>query len=111
MKFTAYYITYLFLILISINPVHSQHSFIDSDGKLREMVLNPNIKTVQLYREGWPMSYPVVNLINDVPLVLEILQGFPGHARGRGFGKGQYASVGKRFCCLALFPVLSARKQ
>jgi len=71
MKTTAYYITYLYLILISINPVHSQNSFVDTDGKLREMVLNPNIKTVQLYREGWPLSYPVIKLLDDVPLVLE----------------------------------------
>ncbi len=38
---------------------------------MREMVLTPNIKTVQLYREGWPLSYPVMRLQEDVPLVLE----------------------------------------
>ena len=35
------------------------------------MVLDHSVKTVQLYREGWPMSYPVVRLREDVPLVLE----------------------------------------
>jgi hypothetical protein len=38
---------------------------------VREMVLDHSLKTVQLYREGWPMSYPVIRLSGDVPLVLE----------------------------------------
>lgn len=35
------------------------------------MVLDHGVKSVQLYREGWPMSYPVVRLSGDVPLILE----------------------------------------
>ncbi len=36
------------------------------------MVTDPTvIKTIQLYREGWPLSYPVIRLQEDVPLVLE----------------------------------------
>ncbi|MCK5136232.1 MAG: DUF5103 domain-containing protein [Bacteroidales bacterium] len=53
------------------NPVQCQHPYQDTDGKLREMALDPNVKTIQLYREGWPLSYPVIRLPEDVPLVLE----------------------------------------
>jgi hypothetical protein len=35
------------------------------------MVLDHSLKTVQLYREGWPLSYPLIRLNGDVPLVLE----------------------------------------
>ncbi len=52
-------------------PVEGQLAYEDSDGKHREMVLDPNIKTVQLFREGWPLSYPVLKISGDVPLVLE----------------------------------------
>ena len=52
-------------------PVYCQHPYQDTEGKLREMVLDPNVKTIQLYREGWPLSYPVMKIPEDVPLVLE----------------------------------------
>jgi hypothetical protein len=71
MKLAAYYLSCFILIQISIITVDCQHTFEDPDGKMREMVLNPTIKTVQLYREGWPLSYPVMRLHEDVPLVLE----------------------------------------
>jgi hypothetical protein len=71
MKTTALIITYIILMQVSFSPVQCQPPYEDPDGVLREMVLVPNIKTIQLYREGWPLSYPVVRLPEDVPLVLE----------------------------------------
>jgi hypothetical protein len=64
-------IAYLILIQVSIQPVRCQAPYEDQDGILREMVMNPLARTVQLYREGWPLSYPVMRLTEDVPLVLE----------------------------------------
>ncbi len=43
----------------------------DSNGVLREVVPGHNIRTIQLYREGWQLSYPVIRLHEDIPLVLE----------------------------------------
>jgi len=62
-----------FLLIISLLYIYAegQYPFEDPDGKMREMVLNPTIKTVQLYRDSWPLSYPVMRLHEDVPLVLE----------------------------------------
>jgi len=71
MKIAAICLTCFILIQVSINPVYSQQPFEDSQGQYREMVLDQNIKTIQLYREGWPLSYPVVKLREDVPLVLK----------------------------------------
>jgi len=71
MKIASVLITYLLLMQVSFTPVFCQDSYADDQGKLREMVLNHSVKTVQLYREGWPMSYPVIRLSEDVPLVLE----------------------------------------
>jgi hypothetical protein len=59
------------LMQVNFNPVSGQWSFADSEGRLREIVTDPHVKTIQLYREGWPLSYPVVRLQEDVPLVLE----------------------------------------
>lgn len=71
MKIPVVCLTCFILIQVSAIPVFGQESYEDADGKLREMVLDPNIKTVQLYREGWPLSYPVMKIPEDVPLVLE----------------------------------------
>ncbi len=71
MNIPAFFLTCFILIQVSINHVHGQQPFEDTDGKLREMVIGPNIKTVQLYREGWPLSYPVMKIPEDVPLILE----------------------------------------
>ena len=43
----------------------------DTYGVAREMVLDEQIKTIQLYREGWINSYPILTLQEQVPLVLE----------------------------------------
>jgi len=56
---------------ISFTPVRCQQSYEDPNGSLRELVIDPSCKTIQLYREGWPLSYPVINLREDVPLILE----------------------------------------
>jgi hypothetical protein len=71
MKIASVLITYLVLIQISFTPAFSQKPYEDSRGSLRALVLDPSVKTVQLYREGWTMSYPVIRLVEDVPLVLE----------------------------------------
>jgi hypothetical protein len=56
---------------VSFAPVKGQANYGDPNGSLRELVIDPNCKTIQLYREGWPLSYPVINLHEDIPLVLE----------------------------------------
>lgn len=71
MKIATVLITYLMLIQVSLAPVLCQDPYSDDQGKVREIVLDHSVKTVQLYREGWPLSYPVVRLSGDVPLVLE----------------------------------------
>lgn len=43
----------------------------DADGIAREMVLDEQIKTIQIYREGWINSYPILTMQEQVPLVLE----------------------------------------
>ncbi|MCK5067586.1 MAG: DUF5103 domain-containing protein, partial [Bacteroidales bacterium] len=71
MKIAYILITYLILIQVSFTPARCQKPYEDPRGSLRALVLDHSVKTVQLYREGWPMSYPVVRLREDVPLVLE----------------------------------------
>lgn len=71
MKSASVLITYIILMQVSFMPVLSQNSYEDPEGLLREMVLDHSVATVQLYRQGWPMSYPVIRLSGDVPLVLE----------------------------------------
>ncbi len=71
MRPSIFFTTCLILMQVISSPVKSQSTFEDPDGKLREMVLSPDYLTVQLYREGWPQSYPVSKLQGDVPLVLE----------------------------------------
>ena len=63
--------TYFILMQVSFIPVQCQSPYEDPQGVLREIVMVPTIKTIQLYREGWPLSYPVIRLQDDVPLVLE----------------------------------------
>ena len=49
----------------------AQKVYLDEQGAAREMIPDPGIKSVQLYREGWPLSYPVTRMKADIPLVLE----------------------------------------
>jgi len=71
MKKPLVFITYIILIHVSFSLARGQQSYEDPNGTLRELVIDPNCKTIQLYREGWPLSYPVINLLEDVPLILE----------------------------------------
>lgn len=71
MKIASVLITYILLIQVSFVPVRCQEPYSDDHGQVREMVLDHSIKTVELYREGWSLSYPVIRLDGDVPLVLE----------------------------------------
>jgi len=71
MRMTLFFLTCLLLIQVLEPPVRGQSAYADTDGRLREMVLDPNVKTVRLYRQGWPLSYPVIKFSGDVPLVLE----------------------------------------
>jgi hypothetical protein len=56
---------------VSFIPARCQEPYSDDHGQVREMVLDHSLKTVQLFRKGWPLSYPVIRLLGDVPLVLE----------------------------------------
>jgi hypothetical protein len=71
MKKALIFIACLFLIQVSLTTVQSQAPYEDNEGVLRETVIVPTARTIQLYREGWPQSYPVMRLEGDVPLVLE----------------------------------------
>ncbi len=71
MKIAPVLITYIILIQVSFESALCQEPYSDDQGQVREMVLDHSVKTVQLYREGWPMSYPVIRLSEDVPLILE----------------------------------------
>jgi len=71
MKIASILITYLLLTQVSFTTALCQNPYEDDQGKLREVVFDPYVKTVQLFRQGWPMSYPVIRLKEDVPLVLE----------------------------------------
>lgn len=71
MKIPGLLLLSLILIQALYTPAACQNPVQGPDGKLREVVIDQNIKTVQLYREGWPLSYPVMRLREDVPLVLE----------------------------------------
>ena len=71
MKFPLVAITVFLLTQVSFSPAWGQYSYEDKNGTLRELIIDPNCKTIQLYREGWPLSYPVINLHADVPLILE----------------------------------------
>jgi len=49
----------------------SPEAVFDENGVARELVLDEQIRTIQLYREGWINSYPILTLQEQVPLVLE----------------------------------------
>ncbi len=66
----------VFILLLVLNISGSQIIFgqdgaFDEKGVAREMVLDESIRTIQLYREGWITSYPIMTMDSDVPLVLE----------------------------------------
>ncbi|MBN1131714.1 MAG: DUF5103 domain-containing protein [Bacteroidales bacterium] len=59
------------LVLSGTVGLKGQAVYLDERGCGRELILDADIKSVQLYREGWPLSYPVTRKENDIPLVLE----------------------------------------
>lgn len=71
MQKAAVIIATIILMQVTFFPVLGQVSYEDDQGKLREMVVDPNVKTIQIYRDGWPLSYPVVKMQGDVPLIVE----------------------------------------
>jgi len=71
MRKTIVLISCFLLIQVSFTPARCQQPYEDSDGTLREIALDPHTKTLQLYRQGWTLSYPVMKLQGDVPLILE----------------------------------------
>ncbi len=57
--------------LSSPSVAETPRGVFDEQGVAREMVLSAQIKTIQLYREGWINSYPIMVLGDAVPLLLE----------------------------------------
>ncbi len=45
-----------------------QADFLFSKGK--NEIISPSVKTIKFYREGWPLSYPIINLHSDQQLTL-----------------------------------------
>jgi hypothetical protein len=41
------------------------------DDPLKDEVIDDRIKTVQLYKEGWSLSYPIIKISSDEKLVLD----------------------------------------
>jgi len=67
---TGFFLIVVLSLFISQRAVAQDAAFDDS-GVAREMLLDESIRTIQLYREGWINSYPIMTMDSDVPLVLE----------------------------------------
>ncbi len=67
--------TFFRLLILSLFIVpgiaNAQQQVFDKQGVGREAVLDHNIKSIQLYREGWISSYPVLTVREEIPLILE----------------------------------------
>ncbi len=63
----------LLFILLQLNAmtVAGSDPVFDEGGVAREVVLDEGFRTIQLYREGWVNSYPIMMMNDGVPLVLE----------------------------------------
>ena len=59
------------LYFLFSGTLFSQVSYLDENGAAREMILDAKVKSVQFYREGWPLSYPISKMSQDIPLILE----------------------------------------
>ena len=57
-----------FFLLINIIPAAAQPKFVTQPYS--NQIINGKIKTVQLYKEGWNLSYPVISLKGDEKLEL-----------------------------------------
>jgi len=65
------FILLVLTIFAFTNVLKGQDAAFDKDGIAREMLLDESIRTLQLYREGWINSYPIMTINSDVPLILE----------------------------------------
>jgi hypothetical protein len=59
----------LIIFLSNILSLQGQHSYPDS-LLFSNHVFNEKIKTIQLYKEGWNLSYPVIKLNSNEKLIL-----------------------------------------
>lgn len=55
----------LLLLHLNINELHASIAQEDNISVFTNKIFNDHIKTVQLYRKGWNMSYPVINISDD----------------------------------------------
>jgi hypothetical protein len=60
----------LFIFIFSIFAASSDHNIMQDAAFLDNNVYDKRIKTVQLYKEGWNLSYPVISLNSDEKLIL-----------------------------------------
>jgi hypothetical protein len=61
------YVTLLMALLLDAFPILTGNN---DTLAFTNHVFNDKIKTVQLYKEGWNLSYPVIRLNSDEKLVL-----------------------------------------
>ena len=71
MRTLVFSTTYCILMHILLLSAGAQYACEDEKGIMREMVMEENIRTIQIYREGWEESYPIMRLEGDVPLLVE----------------------------------------
>lgn len=67
-NFQNIYLTILiFILLLSFLPLNLSAQ----DTIIENRIFRKNIKSVQLFREGWKLSYPVIDLNSNVSLILQ----------------------------------------
>ena len=79
MRIYKYLILYYIIIIFTsiFQPAYTL-SYLESppnkqvfnDGKLGDFTYKNSIYTVQLSREGWPLSYPILDIKDQIPLLL-----------------------------------------
>ena len=57
---------YLKFVLIIVSSTYLN----GNAQQIRDSIYNANIKTIQLYKKGWELSYPIITLNSDEKLVL-----------------------------------------
>lgn len=60
----------LLITILSILPCFKLHETQDNPDVFKNQVMDERIRTVQLYREGWNLSYPILKLNSDEKLDL-----------------------------------------
>jgi len=61
---------FIAVFLSATGMLSGQEIYLDKEGRAREVTIGEQVKTIQLYREGWPMSYPIYRLNENIPLIL-----------------------------------------